>query len=257
MSFLSKRIVFGFISVFAVTLMSRAAYSAGRNLVLLSGGHGSCYFAGDPSSTPLWPNLQSALPRGQEHYVVRSCFALGKETVFVDVVRIDQNQNEQTLMSTVQTSYLEAPKKLAELVQKIKPDRISLIGQSYGGWMVMAVARHLSKIDLLVTIDPISVLDCDISDAIGSILGDTSSGCRRFPRDFSSLQAVIAKKTKIWRHYYQNQFEAIRSGPSSAATSSTLLDFDDFILHPFGAHYATESDSRIWRRVASELMRLR
>ena len=116
-----------------------------------------------------------------------------------------------------------------------------LIGHSYGGFTAMQIAFHFKDyVNALVTLDPISILDCQAGDLSTQILKTVSAnhpGCLSFPKDKFSRDAIKkideGKNTKFrWLNIFQSYFAWLHSSDFNFAlpkvTENTMLKDSDF-----------------------------
>jgi len=107
------------------------------------------------------------------------------------------------------------------LLAGTKKPNLYMVGHSYGGWTSMKIATNLkanSKISALITVDPISKQNCTPNTIINYVNSQPDSRCKEPPADFVSERIdEIASRTNLWLNVYQTDFEALHSGPISAA----------------------------------------
>lgn len=114
---------------------------------------------------------------------------------------------------------------------------VFLVGHSYGGWLAMSIARDFvygvprsfRPASFIVTIDPISAVDCKHI---------TDSGCRMAPRDFSEEQKNAMRNfSRGWMHFYQRITPVVRSCDILEATEHH---------HIFKNHFTIDISREVW-----------
>ena len=81
----------------------------------------------------------------------------------------------------------------------------------------------------LVTLDPISKVDCTPDGFITAVLGGGGNdpGCTRAPTDFGAagLAQIAAKVPGKWQNFYQTDLAALHPGPIAQTTSNTKRSY--------------------------------
>jgi len=123
-------------------------------------------------------------------------------------------------------------------------DRIVIIGHSYGGWTAMKSAFAVgTNIDLLVTIDPISLEKCTHGSWI--MKGDY---CKMFPPDFETFRLEsLASLTGEWLHFWQTQQASLHSGPVSIMNPNLKEE------RIAARHDTIDTNDRVWRSIEEAL----
>lgn len=144
--------------------------------------------------------------------------------------------------------------------------KIYFIGHSYGGYTAMNLARNF-KDNLwgLVTIDPISVLDCKASDMVrrpDKTLMQSHSGCLRAPKDYSSIYSTKRITQKIsesndqifWSNFYQTAFGFLHSSSieGDGIRNVALRDFKAFPINT-DHHSQSASHDSVWFHFKAKL----
>jgi len=246
---ISLILVVFFIAVFVL----QSAAATARSLVVVSGGFGSCPVMGSPQELGLFSPLSRELANSTASTdIVRTCFAFSSSLVNFDIVTRSEvaSKNEFEVVKQAQSQPLIGFfRYLAQLA--VDYEYVVLIGQSYGGWLMMQLTSGFIEPDALVTIDPISLTQCRPLDALQSGVRSDPHPCRMFPRDVDQYR--VRARSHHWTHFYQTHNPVLHSGPSYHADRSIRLGYTGSSLNPFGAHYATERDERVWRKVGALL----
>jgi hypothetical protein len=105
-----------------------------------------------------------------------------------------------------------------------------LAGHSYGGWLAMKVAAGLPdgfKLESLLTIDPISAVNCQPLKGVDEVLRTGApTSCNEAPADLDATQrAAIAAHAKSWRNAYETANAYLHSSPIAEATENVKVDF--------------------------------
>ncbi|MCX6124172.1 MAG: hypothetical protein NTV34_05405 [Proteobacteria bacterium] len=125
--------------------------------------------------------------------------------------------------------------------------------------MVAVLALPQGTVENLVTIDPISIVDCSsaimIASTTSSALGaGADSGCTSAPNDLKRSFKDIKAKSGYWLNAWQNQFRILHSSIISAASENMLLTFDEWLLWGLaGAHGAIETSPELWIKIKNLL----
>lgn len=210
------------------------------------GGFTSCQVNGgvpDPKNQGLADAFERSLAAveeatDREPFTIRSCFTA--DPTRVHYVTSAEPQNVKSVVLG------DLAKELgALLTTKAQGARVRLVGHSYGGWTVLSLAKDLDPkltVDALVTIDPISVRECN-----AVILAAGGDGCRRAPTDFGvDGLAAIKKRVGNWTNIYQTSDTLLNSGPMNGADN----DRRDYPVAPFTPHSAFLDDSQVIDKIA-------
>lgn len=130
--------------------------------------------------------------------------------------------------------------------------RVYIAGHSYGGWLAMYLAEHLPawvNISLMMTLDPISTVNCRPTTFIRSYLSSTwrvnpAQGCTESPTDLSTIG--IGNRVRNWLNYYQVTYSILHSGYIAQAKGNAMLSFDTTYFLGYKAHVSMEEDDRVW-----------
>jgi len=155
---------------------------------------------------------------------------------------------------------------------------IVIIGHSHGGWLASRVVADMGLSmpnTTLITIDPISYMECGVSNYARAIAAAASwnpwaltelEPCQRAPSDIDlytrrNINENIGRDN--WFHYYQENFwplhsSAFLAGPSSPGHSSNLGPFysviEGGVSASWNAHWAIQNYSGIWHLLDVKLM---
>ena len=181
--------------------------------------------------------------------VFKACYALSSDVLFYT------GPTGETTGGTLE-SFIE------ELEAYAGASNITLIGQSHGGWTAMYAALSLpaGSVAHLITIDPISMVDCS---SVSFIASSSSSlffgsnpqvGCTSAPKDFTTADYTYLHNTVgYWLNAWQDQFSFLHSGPIEAASENMDIVFQEPTWSLMGAHYQMETSPVVWRRVTEIL----
>lgn len=104
-----------------------------------------------------------------------------------------------------------------EVASQVENPQVYLIGHSWGAWLNMKLAEMLPpdlKIPGLVTLDPVSPLDCwpNLYLQLGP---NYLKSCHQAPTDIGveEQENIFNRVNENWRHFYQMQFIFLSSGP--------------------------------------------
>lgn len=210
------------------------------------GGFTSCQVNGgapDPKNQGLADAFERSLAAAEEAtdrepFTIRSCFT-GDPTRVHYVTSAEPDNVKSVVLSDL------AKELGALLTTKAQGARVRLVGHSYGGWTALSLAKDLDPkltVDALVTIDPISVRECN-----AVVLAAGGEGCRRAPTDFGvDGLAVIKKRVGNWINIYQTSDTLLNSGPMNGAEN----DRRDYPVAPFTPHSAFLDDSQVIDKIA-------
>jgi hypothetical protein len=136
---------------------------------------------------------------------------------------------------------------------------VIIAGHSHGGWLAMRVAYQtalspLLKLKDLLTIDPVSYVDCPSTMFPWHVLSTTfgwhsdNTTCHGAPKDLQSIEQTIATAANFhWNNYYETSMPYLSSGPVRHATGNF-----EMTSHSFGtwltAHRAILKDPKTWER---------
>lgn len=177
-----------------------------KPLVVYSSGYNSCLNGEEVLQSTFAVRFNSVIERykeihGEDLQFVATCYSgfQSKKILYI-------NNSDRTVRST----HWQEHKPIIGLIKSYKTQNIYFYGHSYGGWLAMKLSQNFEG-TRLVTIDPISAAKCWVFTV--ATRGLLSSNCRSFPQDISNHERyTIAKRTK-WKHYYQNDFPYLHSGP--------------------------------------------
>lgn len=251
-------------------------------LIVFFGGFGSCFFNGHPSEIQASANIHEfansvndslaeslEVPRDQvRSTVIKTCYAIGNRTVYSSYYHPESRSH-----SDVGQSSLEELFQWIDANGRGRP--VILIGQSHGGWTAMKAAANLTtRINLLATIDPISVKNCHAGAFSASTTGYATAGfepwrgCTEAPTDFGAEQSsAIRENTLHWINFYQLETRFLHSSSIVEADENVRLRFgrapraSTYLVsirnstegswNPFQAHAATETSPYVWERITN------
>jgi hypothetical protein len=146
-----------------------------------------------------------------------------------------------------------------------------LVGHSYGGFTSIHLAEYFaSNLRGLITIDPISMLDCqakDMATKVYSTLTMNHPGCQTHPKDSFSFESIrkiqidIANSDgkKWWLHMYQRSFPWLRSDEIKGVTVEnpenrelTLKDFNRALVDG-DYHSQMGRNGEVWDSIHSKI----
>jgi len=125
-----------------------------------------------------------------------------------------------------------------------------MFGHSWGGWLAMNTALEIpavTEIKGLVTLDPISPMNCESSSFLGGLLlGVPKKGCTEAPSDMKDHGEKIAERTGRWAQYYQTQATYVHSGVIKSADINQVVRYQGADGRDFAAHQMVDDDQNIW-----------
>ena len=210
------------------------------------GGFTSCASDGetpDPKEQNLAEAFDEALAAAagaseKDPVTIRSCFTSDPSQVHI-VTSVDPDKVKSVSLSNL------AKEIDAFLTSKAPGGKLRLVGHSYGGWTVLSLARTLDpkiNVDALVTIDPISVRDCNVPSFFAG-----GAGCRRAPTDFGDDGvAAIKKRVGNWVNFYQTSDTALYSGAMNGAENIRR----EYPRGTLGPHNAFLEDTVVIKKIA-------
>lgn len=253
-------------------------------IIFASTGHKSCRKDGDkrknsPYKITLEPHVSKLIEELKKTFdnidpkVIYACFEYGKEPFGGrQTFRYTLPNNEigevkmgkKALFDRIDEEYMEpaidaALVRLNDEINAARNHAVYFIGHSWGGWLSLKLAQTLApdvNIDGMVTIDPISPLDCwpNLYIRPGP---NYIKNCRQFPKDITPEdQEWIKDRVKgEWMHYYQRQFFFAKSGPLSALKEGVRSFKVKVKRWSINHHSRLQSEPRIWRHMTTTLKR--
>lgn len=200
------------------------------------GGYTSCGLGdtGDPLQQPLSDFFERALAAvkektGQQPKYLIACYTLAYESVIYRFSGDSQSRNK--LIAGMENDF-------EDFLGELDHPEILMVGHSYGGWTAMDIVQKLppgTKIKGLVTLDPISHADCNLSTFGGA-------ECKRAPQDFGEEGLKeIKDKTAQWLNYWEDGSTTLHSGEIAGAQNVKRT----YPGSGFGPHNAFLSDDAI------------
>lgn len=223
----------------------------GSDLIVVSGGRGSCSLVRYPAEANLWRQLLGILPADRQLTVVRTCFGFETgQVVNYDIVLVNSGVvSSQKLFPWKSGNRDDLLKDLTPFLAVAK--KITMVGQSYGGFTVHYLAHRMPTdrqvITSLFTVDPISPYECTVTK-----FAVYSDKCKNFPVDMLVL-SIQKNFEGRWVNFYQTNFTPLHSGACSVADQNIQLTYPDPDFAVMGAHQLTESDQRVWKLVKERL----
>jgi len=122
-------------------------------------------------------------------------------------------------------------KKFKDMVATVTNPDAFVVGYSYGGWTSMKLVSELDEstnLMGLVTIDPISMVNCTTSNFFNSLFNTSpEKGCTESPSDFRTETITgIESHAKTWLNFYQEDQTVLHSGIIEVA-QNTKKDFNN------------------------------
>ena len=235
---------------FALLLIFFAMPAFARPVFVFSGGFGSCFVNGDTSEIKATPFIDDMIRQvtdltEQEPVVVRTCYALGNDEIYVTAPELDLSSESMTL-----ADFHKVVKKAAKHAGEEAP--VYVWGHSHGGWTAMDLVRNVAQLNYrnLVTVDPISVVNCGPLVFSGGVLSGDAPGCREAPADLEDEVSTIAQRAKHWTNWFQLEFPLLHSEQISAATENFERAYDANWTSIMGAHAVIEVDPDLWQQTA-------
>ena len=158
-------------------------------------------------------NIHTTTSHHREQILYMTCY-----TPDPDSIRVVEGRSPT---KPYKTTIAEFAKQIEALRTSTDVATIAVIGHSYGGWSAIKFVSLLSdkwNFSGLITIDPISRVNCAPNDFINHVLNSPTKGCIESPKDFDSqtLQRIAAG-TKKWQNFYQTQDPVLRASSIDVA----------------------------------------
>lgn len=238
-----------FEEIIAYANASKSVASTSKALFVILGGWNSCSMGGFFDSGAEF--LKAELKRGVSYRFIASCYAK-----LDDAVYYISSENVTDLIATTPQKFSATVNYKAEFTAT---KNIYALGHSYGGWLAMNLARYLphsAMLKGLVTLDPISKINCTPTQLFGSYMRSQlepwpHAGCVEAPSDFTaSERASISSRAGFWQNFYQNASVYLHS--SNIVGAKNYFVYYDFtsIFEIFDAHRTIDSDVRVWNNFA-------
>ncbi len=254
---------------------SLSPYGISEPLYVLISGYHSCNtpIANDPlvlstSNNSAYSILRDAvLKAGHPFEYVEACVNGEIEPVQQDLMlrmsssakaASDNPIEEVAFQPPFRDAIVSLSKYVDDVAQQTKSDRIYVVGHSYGGWLAMKLAlklrEGLSFLEL-ITLDPISPLDCTPESFISS---EDNRGCKEAPSDVASDERKnIRNRAGHWLHFYQSQFYILHSGPYAEASNTVANQKIRVpVVNPFMNDFHKEigRDPALWKAIADQVV---
>ncbi|MBF0443772.1 MAG: hypothetical protein HQK54_17825 [Oligoflexales bacterium] len=233
---------------------------AGSGQVLFfMGGFNSCSAAGasagrTPLGTTLYQKSNAVLSNQEksQYLLTYSCF--GTDPNQVTVYHPKTNSMETISVSQFLSN------SVSQINQAYPGSSIHIMGHSYGGNLALLLSNEFikrgSQIETLITIDPISPIQCIpasyITYAIGQMINygnggklQENPGCDRAPASGGTLNLMtIRGQTDRWSNFYQTEFIPLHSSAINEAHENRLLSSGGTASRDF--HTEIQESDEIW-----------
>lgn len=219
-------------------------------LFVVSGGNASCVYGLNPFDAHIFEQFRKIENElGMKLPVVESCFeTTGSQLLFASPGSVG------AVFSSDQSAFFDF---VNSEIDRLKTNRVFLIGFSYGGWLAMQTVRRVPADVLIVhleTIDPISPVTCKIVDYVNGVLGEfgrgtENSGCTTAPPDLEPYYAFIEDRTDSWRNSFQADSTYLHSSVIPQAEANYKYNYKVDPLFTFPAHAYIERDDALWHTV--------
>ena len=136
---------------------------------------------------------------------------------------------------------------------------IVIAGHSHGAWLAMHTAYQVAlnpqmKLKDLLTIDPVSYVDCPSSKFPWHVLSATFgwfadyTSCHGAPKDLEGIEQTIAEAANFhWNNFYETSMPYLSSGPVRHATGNFEFTSPSYVAW-LTAHRAILKDPKTWER---------
>lgn len=185
------RTVVLFFSCFFLTQLNgcktRADNSSQKNLkniriaILGFGGWSSCRIPQDPAGSRIddsFKNLTFYLDQeGATVSYLLGCLSVFSPANPIAPIRLEDNFGQKFKA----TGSKQLAKTVKEFIDYNKPDKIYIIGHSYGGWMSLKLLEDGVRASSVFTLDPIDAESCLPLNNVFYGLGQSSKKCQRAP----------------------------------------------------------------------------
>jgi hypothetical protein len=180
---------------------------------------------------------------------VRTCFAIGSDTIYVSVPELDIVSEALTI-----DEFHDVVKQASRLGGPNAP--VYLWGFSHGGWTVMNLVAEVKGLNyrVLMTDDPISVYGCTADDFVSGVINGQEQGCIEPPMDLSGNFALIASRVNRWINWFQKEFPLLHSGsiPDANPNIERVLNASWWTFT--GGHGAIALDPIVWADTAEAII---
>ncbi len=145
------------------------------------------------------------------------------------------------------------PNVVAEHISRTKPDKVYLVGHSFGGWVISdALERGDFRADSAFGLDFIDAHKCVVIDGLD---GDYGAGCREAPN--FKYATILRKLSKTFYNIWQSK-GPIHSAPIDVSGSSNYENIEWDVTHPklidqSYAHRFIGFDADLWQTVCSKI----
>lgn len=169
--------------------------------------------------------------------------------------------------------FVSGPKAVVQMIaDRLGEDgttvKVVMIGHSHGGWLVMNAAsdwRGKAKISHLITIDPVSYINCSEAGAIiekglkfmydislTGLLFPIADNCQVAPTDLIAVMPKILQNIAgKFYNFYETDFSPVHSSSIEGASPNVKLAFPKSNF----AHAAILNDQRVWSSIDTLISR--
>ncbi|MCX6116266.1 MAG: hypothetical protein NT027_01895 [Proteobacteria bacterium] len=232
--------------------------SDSKILIIASGGWMSCAKGAGLGTTPVKSWIYDSLmgvvndiqriSNARVEYLI-SCLGLRSPTGSLAPLWYSTNASS----GAFRTRAKDFPNVVAEYINRRKPDKVYLIGHSYGGWVISnALQKGDFSANAAFGLDFIDAQKCVVLDGLD---GDYGAGCRESP-DFD-YSLILSKLDSGFYNYWQKK-GPIHSAPVTSVTGSKLKNIDWVVSHPRLtdpnlSHRFIGFDSNLWQSLCVEI----
>ena len=237
-----------------ITLLA-AGLAEAKPLLIFNGGFGSCAIAGSTWELKASAQMDAMVTAaseasGADALQIRTCYAFGADTIYVTAPHLGFDSEPMT-RADFHNVVRESVRSAGNL------GGVHVWGQSHGGWTAMDLVRRVPEINYstLMTVDPISVVECGPVVFTGGVITGSAPGCQRAPADLASSFAKIARSINHWVNWYQREFSLLHSDKISEAHDNIERFLNAAWWIPMGSHRLTETDDVMWQDAISRVER--
>ena len=236
--------------LFSMLMILIAVPAFARPVFVFSAGFGSCFLNGQTSEVKASRFIDDMVDQvthltGQSPVVVRTCYGLGSDQLYVTAPELDYSSESMT-----RADFHKVVEDAARFAGDNAP--VYVLGHSHGGWTAMDLVRKVAQLNYrnLVTIDPISVVNCGPLVFSGGVVSGDAPGCREAPADLRVFGTMIGQRAKHWTNWFQVEFPLLHSESISTANENLEREYNANWTRIFGAHAVIEVDPDIWQQTA-------
>ena len=238
----------------AIFLCTVAPVATARPVLVFSGGFGSCMVNGDTSELKASEKMDALAQKvaqavGSAPVEIRTCYAVGNDPLYVSVPELGLDSESMSIEDLG-----DVVREASRVAGANAP--VYAWGHSHGGWTVMNLLAVEASVNYrgLMTVDPISVVECGPAVFMGGVITGDAPGCQTSPEDLEPVGAEIARRAHNWKNYYQTDFELLHSDMISAAHNNRELQIDASWWSLMGAHAQIEHEESVWHDFAQTIL---